>query len=542
MATALAADGALADDRPRRGPLPAVTGVASDSRLAGPGDLYLALPGDRTHGARFAAQAVRAGAVAVLTDAAGAALLEGDGSLGPDVPVVVVDRPRALMAGLAAEVYDRPARALRTVGITGTNGKTTTSFLVDGGLRAGGWHTGLIGTLGYRIDDRPLDGPRTTVTTPESAELQGLFAALREAGAQAVTMEVSSHALALGRADAVVFDVAVFTNFGRDHLDFHGTLEAYFAAKASLFTAARARRAVINLDDPRGPALVAQARAEGLAVVTTGTADGTAADYRLLELDADGPVTRLTVGTPAGTVRMDLKLPGDHNAHNAVSALAAVDLLTADAAPGPGPAFDRDRAIAGIGAVTVPGRMQPVPLADHPDARTPQVYVDFAHTPQAVASALAALAPRAHGRPVVCVVGCGGDRDPAKRGSMGAAAVRGADLVVITDDNPRGEEPAAIRAATLAGARDELARTGAATEVVDGGDRRSALALALRRARTSGAVVAVLGKGHEQGQEVAGVVHPFDDAAVVAELWAELADEPAVPSEAAPVPTARGSR
>ncbi len=478
-----------------------VTGVTLDARLVEPGDLFVALPGRHHHGARFAAQARDAGAVALLTDPAGARLV-GEASAGPALPVAVVDDPRHAMAVVAARVYGEPAAALRTYGITGTQGKTTTAYLLDAALRAGGTSTGLVGTVGFALDGRDLGGARTTVTTPEAPELQGLLGHLVEHGAQAVVMEVSSHALALGRVDAIVFDVAAFTGFGTDHLDFHGDVETYFEAKASLFTAERARACVVNVDDDRGPTLVDRARAVGLPVSTTGL--GRAADVHPVRIGPDdGGRTVLRVRVGAHEVETRLPLPGEHNVRNALTALAMVAAGSAD----PGPALDA--AARGLETAGVPGRMQRVDLG----AGAPAVFVDFAHTPQAVTAAIGALSDTHR---VVAVLGCGGDRDPGKREPMGAAAARGADVVVVTDDNPRSEDPAAIRARVLAGARSVHRPD---LEVVDGGDRRSAIATALALAGPDDAVV-VLGKGHERGQEVAGTVLPFVDAEVVREAWA----------------------
>ena len=514
-----------------------LTGVASDSRLVGPGDLYLALPGSHEHGAAFASAALAAGAVAILTDPSGAERLTAAG-VADRVPVVALADPRAAMAEMAARLYGHPAQAMRMFGITGTNGKTTTSYLLDAALRAAGAHAGLIGTLGFAFDGQPMLGARTTVTTPEAPELQGLLAVMAERGSDAVTMEVSSHALAIGRVDAIRFDVAGFTNFGRDHLDFHGSEEAYFAAKASLFTAARTRHAVINVDDPRGPELVAQARREGIGVSTTSLDSAGSADFAALSIRASDGSSSVRVRTPGGELTFELGLPGRYNVHNAVTALAMLSALSALAAvkaaslPDSGPALDLDLrvAVAGFATLAVPGRMQRVPLG----AGAPQVYVDFAHTPQAVESALTALAERSGRGRLICVVGCGGDRDPAKRGPMGAAAVRGADVVVVTDDNPRTEEPQSIRSAVLAGAAAAIRDERPAVELIDGADRRHALRVALSLAAESVDAeqqqIAVLGKGHEQGQQIGDRIWPFDDVQVVRELWAELATKPATES------------
>lgn len=471
-----------------------VTGVALDSRRVLPGDLYVALPGRDTHGARFAQVAVEAGAVAVLTDPAGAELA---GDLA--VPVVVVADPRGRLARLAARLYGRPSEALLMLGLTGTAGKTSTAFLIEAGLTAAGLAVGTIGTIGFRLRGEPLPAVRSTVTTPESPDLQALLAVMLEAGAQAVAMEVSSHALALHRVDEIVFDVAGFTNLGRDHLDFHHDQESYFRAKAALFLDGHSRRAVINIDDPWGARLAAELRAEGRArVVTTGAAG----DYRILERDLqeDGG-SRVRLATPSGEIGFTLGLMGEFNLRNAVTAAAMLDQA----------GIDLGAALPGFATASIPGRMQRVPLPG--DA--PNVVVDFAHTPEEITAALAAV-PRTR---TLVVLGCGGDRDAAKREPMGEAAATSADVVVVTDDNPRSEDPAAIRQVVLAGARRAAVTTGAV--VLDGGDRRTAIRTALAEA-APGDWVAILGKGHEQGQEIAGVIAPFDDVAVAAEAWQEI--------------------
>ncbi len=479
-----------------------VTGVTADSRLVHPGDLYVAAPGATVHGARFTAEAIDSGAVAVLTDLDGQDLALTAAS-AVSAPVVVTDAPRTQVPALADLVYGHPSRRLQLFGITGTNGKTTTAYLLQAALRAAGLHVGLIGTIGFQVDDRRLEARRTTVTTPEAAELHALLAVMAEQGADAVVMEVSSHALALGRVDGLRFAVAAFTNFGSDHLDFHGDTASYFAAKASLFAAGRADRAVISVDDARGPELIDLSLRAGLDPVRSVSLGG-AADYAVRHReDAGGGRTTVVTGTPTGDLRFVLGLPGDFNVRNAVTALAMADLVGADL----------ERAAAGLADAVVPGRMQRVELGD----RAPTVFVDFAHTPQAVSAVLAGLA----GHRRIVVLGCGGDRDPEKRRPMGAAAAAAAELVVVTDDNPRSEDPATIRAQVLTGARAEAKRSGRDVLVVDGGRRRDAIATALGAA-LPGDVVAVLGKGHERGQEIAGQVLAFADEDAVREVWAEL--------------------
>lgn len=470
-----------------------VTGVSLDSRAIRPGDLYVALPGQATHGARFAEQALAAGAAAVLTDADGAVLLAG-----LRVPVVVVPDPRGRMAAVAAEVYGRPGDRLALFGVTGTAGKTSTTFLLAAGLTAAGQRVGTIGTIGFALDGEQLVSGRTTVTTPESPDLQALLAYLAEHGADAIAMEVSSHALALHRVDGLVFDVAAFTNLGRDHLDFHADQEDYFQAKARLFRDGRCRTAVVNIDDPYGARLAEELRGSEVRLVTTGVAG----DYRPLAIEpAPDGASSVRLATPQGERAFRMGLLGAFNLRNAATAVAMLE------AGG----VDLDRALPGLAGAFVPGRMQRVALAPG----SPGVVVDFAHTPEAVGAALDALPP---GRRIA-VLGCGGDRDQAKRGPMGAAAAAAASIVVVTDDNPRSEDPASIRAAVLAGARQAAATSGA--QVIDGGGRADAIRLALCLAGP-GDWVAVLGKGHETGQELADRRVPFDDVAVVRRTWDEL--------------------
>ena len=470
-----------------------VTGVTANSGLVVPGDLYAALPGRSRHGAEFATTAVGSGAAAILTDPLGA-----DGTADLGCPVVTVPDPRARLGALAARIYGQPAEALTMFGITGTNGKTTTAFLLAAALHAAGRRAGVVGTLGFFLDDHPLPRARTTVTTPEAPELQALLAVFQERGADAAAVEVSSHALVLGRVDGILFDVAAFTNLGQDHLDFHQTAEAYFEAKASLFTAGRARHAVISLDDPRGRQLADRVRAGGQVGLSTVSLTDPAADYRaeVRGVRADGTVD-VAARLPGGTVDFSLGMPGDFNVRNALTALAMLDVTGVEVGP----------AAAGLGVASVPGRMERVPLG----TGAPTAYVDFAHTPQAVTAALRA----AHGRRRVVVLGCGGDRDPDKRRPMGAAAARGADVVIVTDDNPRFEDPAAIRAEILAGAR-AVNPTALVLEIAD---RRAAIRRALELAEVGEAVV-VLGKGHEAGQEIGGQVLPFRDVDEVRAQWA----------------------
>jgi UDP-N-acetylmuramoyl-L-alanyl-D-glutamate--2,6-diaminopimelate ligase len=481
-----------------------VTGVCLDSRSVRPGDLYAALPGRATHGARFAAAAAGLGAVAVLTDPSGAELAAGSG-----LPVLAVADPRAVLGGLAAWIFGEPARQMVMLGVTGTNGKTTTTSLLDGALRLGGRRSGLIGTVETRIAERRIPSVRTT---PEAPDLQALLALMVGEGVDTCSMEVSSHALALGRVDGIRFDVAGFTNLSQDHLDFHPTMTDYFETKAQLFTPARARTGVVCVDDEWGRRLAASA---GIPVVTLATRpEGGVADWTVVERHPAGTGTAFTLRGPEGQeIAARCPLPGGFNVANTALAL----LMLAAAGTPAGPAADW------LGrAPAVPGRMERVEGTGAPGE--PLAVVDYAHTPDAVTVALQTLREGRSG-PLVVVLGAGGDRDREKRPRMGRAAAEAADVVIVTDDNPRSEDPAAIRAAVLAGAR-EVPEGAVLVEI---GDRRAAVREGVRRAwaegaeRSEGGTVLVAGKGHERGQEIAGTVLSFDDREVLAAALREEA-------------------
>ncbi|NHA66795.1 UDP-N-acetylmuramoyl-L-alanyl-D-glutamate--2,6-diaminopimelate ligase [Phycicoccus flavus] len=471
-----------------------VTGVTLDSRGVLPGDLYAALPGARAHGADFAAAAATSGAAALLTDDEGA---RRAADAGVALPAVVVADPRAVLGAVAARVYGTEDPALRLVGITGTNGKTTTAYLVHSALWALGRAPGLIGTVETRIGDERVDSVRTT---PEAPELHALLAVMTERRLDTLVMEVSSHALAQHRVDGAVYDVALFTNLSQDHLDFHDGMEDYFRAKASLFTPQRARRGLVCVDDAWGHRLAVEARVP-VQTLATGAPGGDApeADW-VATPDGEDPAAFVLTGPDGVALALRSALPGAFNVTNTAMAAAALVLLGEDAAAA-GEAVLADP--------HVPGRMERVVLDGA--GEQPLALVDYAHTPDAIAAALRALRPVTPGR-LVCVTGAGGDRDREKRHAMGVAAASVADLVVVTDDNPRTEDPAAIRAAVRAGA-DEVRDGGRDVEVVEVGDRRRAVreAVAAVWAQGEQATVAVVGKGHESGQDVGGTVHPFDD-------------------------------
>jgi UDP-N-acetylmuramoyl-L-alanyl-D-glutamate--2,6-diaminopimelate ligase len=386
-----------------------------------------------------------------------------------------------VLGALSALVYADPAADLRLLGVTGTQGKTTTTRLAEAALTASGTKAAVVGTVGTRIAGEDVP---SALTTPEAPALHGLFAVMREQGVAACAMEVSSHALVMGRVDGVVFDVAAFTNLGRDHLDFHSDMDDYFEAKAQLFTPERARLGLVNVDDPYGRRLLERA-----AIPMRSFARQNEADWTATDVTATGTGSDFTLRGPDGDLRVHVPLPGDFNVSNAVCAVAGLVELGFD----PEAVADGLRRSAGV-----PGRMEPV---DEGQGFT--AVVDYAHKPDAVEAVLRSLRSGCQGR-LIIVIGAGGDRDRGKRPVMGEIAARLADVVVVTDDNPRSEVPAAIRAEVLTGTRAGTA------EVHEEGDRRAAIRLAVSLAREGDCLV-IAGKGHETGQEVAGHKHPFDD-------------------------------
>ena len=464
-----------------------VTGVTLDSRAVAPGDLYVALPGTRVHGAAFCADAVAAGAVAVLTDPDGRARAAQTG-----VPVFVLVDPRGKLGEVSCWVYGNPSSRLTLIGVTGTSGKTTSTYLLESGLRAAGHQTGLIGGVQTRIGTDQLP---STLTTPEAPDLQALFAVMAERGVTAAAMEVSSHSLALGRVAGTSFDVAVFTNLSQDHLDFHADLEDYFRAKASLFMPPVL--GVINIDDKYGRRLASSA----LVPITTFSAAGKPeADWRAIDVrsGADGSTFRV-IGPGGVEADVSVGLAGVFNVANALGAVVAL----VEAGVG------LEDAVAGIAACPgVPGRLERVPAA----GLDITAFVDYSHKPGAVEAVLRSLRPVTQGS-LIIVLGCGGDRDRGKRPMMGAAAASLADVAILTSDNPRSEDPLAILAAMLDGVLSVPPVTRA--RVIIEPDRAAAIAQAVALA-VPGDVIVVAGKGHETGQYVAGAVLPFDDRAVTA--------------------------
>jgi UDP-N-acetylmuramoyl-L-alanyl-D-glutamate--2,6-diaminopimelate ligase len=504
-----------------------LSGVTLDSRQVQPGDLYAALPGERAHGADFSGDAVARGAVAILTDPAGR-----DRAARHGVPVFVLASPRDRLGDVACWIYGDPSTRMRLIGVTGTSGKTTTSYLAEAGLRAAGHVTGLIGGVELRVGAERF---ASKLTTPEAPELQALFAVMAERGVTAAAMEVSSHSLALGRVAGTRYDVAVFTNLSQDHLDFHAGFEDYFRAKAQLFTPRYAGVGVVNVADRYGRRLVAEA---SIPVTTFCAEPGSngywGADWRAQDVRSGSDGSAFRVIGPGGVeADASVTLPGQFNVANALGAIVA--LVEAGAR--------LEDAVAGVASCQgVPGRLQRVQLPpggtdglsprtsrDMPDAGTfapglpgglPDAFVDYSHKPAAVEAVLRALRAVTAGE-LIIVLGCGGDRDRAKRPLMGAAAASLADVAILTSDNPRSEDPLAILDEMLHGVVG--VPQGERGRVIIEPDRATAISLAVGMAG-KGDVVLVAGKGHETGQYVGGAVLPFDDAVVTARALAGRPD------------------
>jgi UDP-N-acetylmuramoyl-L-alanyl-D-glutamate--2,6-diaminopimelate ligase len=452
-----------------------VVDLAYDSRKVEPGTLFFCVVGEKMDGHEFGARAVEEGAAALVVERELTELA---------VPQVVVGDSRAAMAPLAARFWGDPTAELRMVGVTGTNGKTTTAFLVQEILKAANFPCGLLGTVKQVVGGVEKEVVRTT---PEAIELQATFRAMLEGGDEACVMEVSSHAMTLHRADAIHFEVAIFTNLTQDHLDFHADMEDYFLAKRKLFEMGP-KTAIVNIDDPYGRRLASEFDC------VTFSAEGAEADYSARDVSFDAGGARFSVG------EMDLRtaLPGHFNVANALGAFAAAEAI----------GVGSEIAAAGLArASRVPGRFEPV---DEGQGFT--VLVDYAHTPDSLENVLRAARRLTDGR-VISVFGAGGDPDRDKRPKMGRAGAGLSDLTVITSDNPRSEDPEAIVAEVASGAEG-------ATELEVVVDRRAAIALALGRAEPGDTVV-IAGKGHEQGQEFEnGRKIPFDDREVAREeLW-----------------------
>ncbi|HVL80989.1 MAG TPA: UDP-N-acetylmuramoyl-L-alanyl-D-glutamate--2,6-diaminopimelate ligase [Actinomycetota bacterium] len=464
-------DASLTGDAP-------VAGISYDTRRVAPGDLFCCIRGAKVDGHDLIPEALGAGAAALLVDR----------DVDASAPMARVGAVRRAMGHVAAAFFGRPSERLAVAGVTGTNGKTTTSYLIDAMATAAGRRTGLIGTVETRVAGAGTPAVRTT---PESVDLQRLFADMLSSGCEVVSMEVASHGLDQRRVGGTRFAAAGFTNLTQDHLDYHGTMEEYYLAKASLFTREYTPIAVVNTDDPYGQRLAGEI--DGPDLITYGSRG----EVTWRDLQASRTGTSFDLVTPAGEVRVETHLVGHYNLHNicCAAAIAAVGL-----------GLDLEAVAAGAANVLVPGRLEPVDAG-----QGFAVLVDYAHTPDAVANVLQAVRGLSDGR-VIVVLGCGGDRDRAKRPLMGRMATELADLAVLTSDNPRSEDPDAILDEVEAGATGPFVRVT---------DRRAAIAEALAAARP-GDVVVIAGKGHETGQQFADRTLPFDDRIVARELLEEL--------------------
>ncbi|MGH2788182.1 MAG: UDP-N-acetylmuramoyl-L-alanyl-D-glutamate--2,6-diaminopimelate ligase [Actinomycetota bacterium] len=460
-------------------PATAVAGLSLDSRAVARGDLFFCVPGATADGHAFAGDAAAAGAAALCVERA----------TGVGVPEIVVSDVRRAMGRMAASFYGRPADELLTLGVTGTNGKTTTAFLLEAILTAAGRRPGLIGTVYTRWDSTTMAGVRTT---PESLHLQAILADMLADGIDSVAMEVTSHGLTLHRVEGVRFDAAAFTNLSQDHLDFHPSMEDYYEAKLSLFDPARLDRGAVNIDDAYGRRLAEESPVEMLSFGLAGDADVRADDIGL------GPHgSRFLLLSPAGEAKIETSLAGAFNLSNCLAAAATA--LQAG--------IGIDAIASGLASLqAVPGRFESV------DEGQPfAVVVDYAHTPDSLDNVLGAAGDLVSGRDgrIICVFGCGGDRDRSKRPLMGAVVAERADYVVVTSDNPRSEEPAAIIEDIVGGVRSRR-REGPDAVIVD---RADAISHALGIAGPGDAVV-IAGKGHETGQQFKAEIVPFDDRVV----------------------------
>jgi len=465
-----------------------LTGVALDSRLVMPGDLWIAVQGLTHHGAQHWQQAVERGCAGVVADEIGAELLS---HMNVDIPVIAVVGATTWVGPLSAWFYDRPGESLYTVGVTGTNGKTSmTHFLVATWSALSAAPAACIGTLGVRVySGAAVENTATGFTTPEAPVLHACLETLRQRKVANVALEISSHALTLGRVDGFCVDLAIFTNLSHDHLDFHADMQDYFEAKTILFTQSHSRQALVCVDEPWGQRLAQSLREQGRSVVTYGATQG---DYRMTGFGAG----TCTVEHGGMSTTFAFNSPGEFNAVNATGTFAVLILQ----------GVPRESVIAAMSAVSqVPGRMEVVSTAGQP-----LTVIDYAHSPDSVERVLEALRTQTQGT-LIAVLGAGGDRDVLKRPHMGMAALKaGVDVIVITDDNPRSEDPAVIRAAVRADIDSLIAAGVTPVEVHEIGDRSEAVAFAIALAAPDD-TVAVLGKGAETGQHIGDVVLPFDD-------------------------------
>ena len=461
-----------------------ISGLTHNDSQVEPGDLFIAIPGANRHGAEFAMSAVSKGAVAILTDSAGAAYVTR-------TPVLIVADPRRVAGNIAALLYNEPMRDLSSIGITGTNGKTTVSTLIFQIFEAAGRDSGLIGTIETRIGKDAIDSSRTT---PEATDLQALSAVMRERHMRHLVMEVSSHAMVLHRMQGAHFAFVGFTNLTQDHLDFHGDIESYFAAKAKLFTYEFADQAVINIDSKYGAQLASTTE---LPVISLSRLNPQA-NWHFAEIDTSGKQVHFKIrGSGGMLIESSTKLRGGYNLDNLLMAIAVAVESGVDP-------VDIAAAVPALSGAA--GRLEEVSVGQSYSA-----FVDYAHTPDAVANALESIREFTSGK-VIAVLGCGGDRDSSKRPLMGQALLKGCDIAVFTSDNPRSEDPSQILKEMVGSLK-----VSAPAIVIE--DRKSAIEYAVSLA-SQGDTIAILGKGHELGQEIAGQKLDFDDRKVLAQAIA----------------------
>jgi UDP-N-acetylmuramoyl-L-alanyl-D-glutamate--2,6-diaminopimelate ligase len=463
------------------------TGITSDSRAVESGDLFVALPGAKTHGAEYIDQVIASGAVAVLTDQVGSKIV------GDKLPVIVISNPRRELGDICSWFYGSPSSVVKIAGVTGTNGKTTTTTILNQILKFAGKSTGLIGTIGIEIGPETLP---SNFTTPEASELQSLFATMQERHTSHASMEVSSHALEARRVSGTKFALVGFTNLTQDHLDFHGDMAAYFSAKSKLFTTEYSELGFINIDDDYGKLLF---DSPSIPVISLARENQSAQwHYERIELKDVGYSVAIR-GTGGVLIEGEINLIGDHNLDNVLMAVAMAFEFEID------PLVIANSLPSLLGAA---GRLESVDLGQKFLA-----LVDYAHTPDAVTRTLATIRKSVSGR-IIGVLGCGGDRDKSKRPIMGNELLVGSDQAIFTSDNPRSEDPAKILEQMTSGLK---LKENSAVVV----NRREAIALAVASALPGDCVI-VLGKGHESGQEIAGTKFPFDDRIELARAIEEL--------------------
>lgn len=459
-----------------------VTGIANNSLEIQPGDIFAALPGFHQHGIDFASDAIDRGALAILTDEIGA------GQILTEVPIIVVENPRHIMAFLAREIYGNPFASLLAIGVTGTNGKTTTTHMIFNALQASGFNPLLVGTLGMRMKGEYVVSGRTT---PEAPVLYREVEKAKRQGADSVVMEVSSHALVLDRVMGITFDVAVFTGLSPDHLDFHATMEEYFQAKRSLFTPEYSKSAIVCIDDEWGQRLYNEIEIPCISYTTRKNK----ADWRLKNYQTtNSAFSQIEISQDNRVIEARVSMPGVFNAANAIATIACGDFLN----------LELTSVLTSLESVSVKGRLERIDIG-----QDFSVIVDYAHTPDAVERVLEIAREIAGEHRVLTVLGCGGNRDMSKRPQMGLLASSMSDTFVATDDNPRDEDPTEIREQMLA---DVVAHD----RVIEIGDRQAAIHYAIKHA-SPGDCVMILGKGHETGQEIQGNVQAFDDSQVAIE-------------------------